>query len=572
MARLIPSFIDETAPPGERDVYNMLAGGPQDWTVLHSLDLAPWNSCRRTEVDFAILIPDTGILCVEVKSHSELGFDGETWYPATIKRSPFKQAMDARYALRRRLCDLSTYAEEIPMLHCCIFPNARFEVRKNLSVRPWEIMDVDAFRSFDTPAQFCADLRRRLQEGAREERVSPLAAPLPLHRVDSLVELCVPVQKRLPSAAEEIRTRRKDMEKLLREQQRPVLRLAERNERLLITGGAGTGKTLIAMELARRTAEQGDRVALVCHNRLVGSWMAAELAAEPAPPTLIAGSALSLLTRMAGISVPTEPDPNFWDETLPALLEDRFTDPDFVAMAGVDYLIVDEAQDILGRPDLWDYLTSLLSGGLERGRFALFGDMDLQVLGGKSILSTSLVRVRERARPATWHLSENCRNFRIVGDSALRLSGFPTDTYSGYLRTGDSVDDIGYVTYHDEDEQVARMKEIIQQVHTRGFRNRDITILSFVAAEKGVTPRLKGQGYRIAPAGQAGEEISFASVHAFKGMESPVIIVTDIDLEMGELSRSLFYTALTRSTAMVRVLCRKQDGMKLLTWARGAGA
>jgi hypothetical protein len=572
MARLIPSFIDEAAPPGERDVYNMLAGGPQDWVVLHSLDLAPWNSSRRTEVDFVVFIPDAGILCIEVKSHHELGFNGETWYPATIKRSPFKQAMDARYALRRRLCDLSTYARCIPVVHCCVFPNARFEVLKNLSIRPWEVMDVDAFRSFSTPAQFCADLRQRLLDGAGDEGLPALDAPMPPQRVENLVGLCVPIQRRRPSAAEEIRKRRDDMEKLLREQQRPVLRLAEWNDRLLVTGGAGTGKTLIAMELARRAAERGDRVALVCHNRLVGGWIAAELSQGSPLPNLIAGSARSLLMRMAGITAPVDADAVYWDETLPALLEERFTDPDFASTAEVDYLIVDEAQDILGRPELWECLTSLLTGGLDHGRFALFGDLEHQVLGGKGSLLASMAGVEERARPVTWHLSENCRNFRIVGDSALRLSGFPTDIYSGYLRTGDSVDDIAYVRYADPDEQLAKLKEILQHAQARGFRRNDITILSFTAPEKGVAPRLKTQGYKITPAEQEGDEIRYASVQAFKGMESPVVIVTDINLGMGDLSRSLFYTALTRSTAIVRVLCSAEDGRQLLTWSGGVGA
>jgi len=572
MARLIPSFIDEASPPGERDVYNMLAGGPEDWTVLHSLDLAPWNSSRRTEVDFAVIIPDAGILCIEVKSHPALGFDGKSWYPPSIKRSPFKQAMDARFALRRRLCDLSTYVQGIPVLHCCIFPNARFEVRKNLSIRPWEVMDVDTFRSFKTSIQFCADLRQRLLEGVDEEGIPPLASPMPLQRVDSLVELCVPIQKRRPSAADEIRRRREEMEKLLREQQRPVLRLAEWNDRLLTTGGAGTGKTLIAMELARRAAEQGDRVALVCFNRLVGNWIAATLREGIPLPNLVVGSAQSLLMRMAGISAPPAAGVEFWNKTFPSLLEERFTDPEFVTTAGFDYLIIDEAQDILGRPELWECLTSLLAGGMERGRFALFGDLEHQVLGSKASMSAAMAGVQERARPVAWHLSENCRNFRIVGDAALRLSGFPPDVYSGYLRTGDSHDDIGYITYTDLDEQLVKLKEIIQQIQTRGYRNRDITILSFTASEKGVAPRLQAQGYRIFPAERAGDEMRYSSVHAFKGMESPVVILTDIDLDKGELSRALFYTALTRSTALVRVLCKKEDGAKLLTWAGGFGA
>ncbi len=60
MARLIPAFVDDRTPSGERDVFNMFSPGPGDWIVLHALDLAPYNRGIRTEVDFVAVIPDKG--------------------------------------------------------------------------------------------------------------------------------------------------------------------------------------------------------------------------------------------------------------------------------------------------------------------------------------------------------------------------------------------------------------------------------------------------------------------------------------------------------------------------------
>ena len=96
MARLIPSFFDDRTPPGERDVFNILAAGPDDWLALHSLDLAPWNRGLRTEIDFVVIVPDTGVLCLEVKSHDSISFENGQWHPPEIKRSPFKQASDRK--------------------------------------------------------------------------------------------------------------------------------------------------------------------------------------------------------------------------------------------------------------------------------------------------------------------------------------------------------------------------------------------------------------------------------------------------------------------------------------------
>ena len=60
MARLIDSFTDDRTPPGERDVFNTLSNGPDDWVPMHSLHLAPWNRGLRTEVDFVVIVLDTG--------------------------------------------------------------------------------------------------------------------------------------------------------------------------------------------------------------------------------------------------------------------------------------------------------------------------------------------------------------------------------------------------------------------------------------------------------------------------------------------------------------------------------
>ena len=101
----------------------MLAAGMDGWTVLHSLDLSPWNRGLRTEIDFVIIVPDQGILCVEVKSQESITFDGERWQPASITRSPFKQAADGRYTFYRRLASLRDNLGMCPSCTCVFFPD-----------------------------------------------------------------------------------------------------------------------------------------------------------------------------------------------------------------------------------------------------------------------------------------------------------------------------------------------------------------------------------------------------------------------------------------------------------------
>ncbi len=79
MAKMFPPtpFLDagkHTVVPGEEDVFNRLRDlpGTEDWLVFHSVhENIPQYECNY-EADFIILIPQRGILALEVKSHETL--------------------------------------------------------------------------------------------------------------------------------------------------------------------------------------------------------------------------------------------------------------------------------------------------------------------------------------------------------------------------------------------------------------------------------------------------------------------------------------------------------------------
>lgn len=96
MARMIPAYCAESAPPGEKTVFAALrdAPGAEDWTVLHSLGIA--NHVRQVEgeADFVIVVPRAGVLVVEVKSHRSVERSSEgAWRLGQDRptvRSPFQ--------------------------------------------------------------------------------------------------------------------------------------------------------------------------------------------------------------------------------------------------------------------------------------------------------------------------------------------------------------------------------------------------------------------------------------------------------------------------------------------------
>ena len=571
MARLIPSFIDDRTPPGERDVFNLIGAGPDDWVALHSLDLAPWNRGLRTEIDFVIIVPDTGILCVEVKSHENISFDGSRWYPETITRSPFKQAADGRHTFYRRFSELAPQFKRVPVVHCCIFPRSPFDLSPNLSVQPWELMDLRSFRSFESGTAFCAELKARIDRSiAADGQLSRLNFRLSPSQIDDVVNSCVPVQKRSAGAREEIRRREEEVEKILRQQQKPVLQLAAWNDRLVVSGGAGTGKTLIAIEVARRAAEKGRRVALLCYNQLIGDWLERRIDQSiPALPNLVAGRAIRVMAELTQIEFPSNPAQEFWDTELPQRLEESLTDPDFNAAATFDYLVLDEAQDLLARPRLWQCLTQFLVGETGKGAFALFGDFDHQVLTEREPMNRALNALDTMNRPVRWKLSENCRNYQIVGDTAVRLAGFVDPVYSGYLRSGGGVHNYNIYFYDHDQAQLDMLRQWLREFKDQGYKPSEITLLSFRADHISAAARLNASGYKLRPARQNGNQTAYATVHAFKGMENKIIIITNAVLDARDIHRGLFYTAITRATESVRVLCDKGSQQTLTGWLFG---
>src|SRR5512139_3208180 len=105
MARMLPLHIgDDNPSPAERELFEEFRDAcPDDWTVLHSLDVAQrWKDRPFGEADFVVLVPGAGILCLEAKSYVYRDADGMWHYgphEPGVARSPFDQANGAMWEI-----------------------------------------------------------------------------------------------------------------------------------------------------------------------------------------------------------------------------------------------------------------------------------------------------------------------------------------------------------------------------------------------------------------------------------------------------------------------------------------
>ena len=266
------------------------------------------------------------------------------------------------------------------------------------------------------------------------------------------------------------------------------------------------------------------------------------------------------------------PDQTYWGGKLPELaIETLLEDADETNQ--FDEIVVDETQDILRREYL-DFLDLSLKGGLASGQWRFFGDFEKQAIYSAANLPLKeFIETRCNFAPV-YDLRINCRNTPRVAELVHLLGGLDPP-YARILRPDDGLEpEISY--YADDLKQSSLLLNSIETLENEGFSNKDIVVLSpradaTCSASKAYAHPLSGPFRPFE--GPPGGYIRYCSIHAFKGLESPAVIVTDIDRLDASSSTALFYVAVTRALQRLIILVHKsaQADMKRTIFETGNG-
>jgi hypothetical protein len=534
----------------ERTLYGEFARQlPPGCTVLHGVKWVQRDPRERDqdgETDFLILDPARGALVLEVKGGS-VRRDGAAGAFYSVDRAgrahpikdPMEQAMSSKHALKRKLAGSPSTAVHLPRLrleHAVALPDVVVE-ETNLGP-DWDrgkLLDSTDLRSLETGVQ------RALGQAAPRWRLEPEA-------VDAVVRLLAPTWRiERPGLLGEILPQETRCVELTK-QQFQVLDLLSAHRRYAVAGCAGSGKTFLAIEQTRRLAREGQRVLFTCFNRALADWVRSELeaglgAADTTPYVENYHDMGEELCRRAGIALPDpaampeEEKTLYYDEGLPARLSKALGA--LPATERFDAVLVDEAQDF--KPGWWVTLLDALRDP-DHGRLYIFYD------------SNQRIYVPDAEFPIEephFRLGANLRNTRSIHELAMRYHSDPASLRSLGLE-GRPPELIPV----EQGQELRALRKVVTRLLGEGLAAEDIVVLTPRSRVKSALAggAEAGNGLRLTWDEAGAGKLRVRNVHAFKGLEAPVVILAEPDRAHPASREKLLYVALSRARNHLVVL------------------
>ncbi|MCW0202546.1 MAG: NERD domain-containing protein [Rhodanobacter thiooxydans] len=515
---MIPNQPLDTRSRAELRVFDQLracfSGADQhDWFAMHSLNLPQHEYKRFGEIDFVVCGPD-GLFVLEIKGGSVSCRDG-VWETRNrngserLTESPFRQAEGALHGLRKKLP--AEFATAFVFGYAVVVP----DVGDMPESAEWDRAVVADARNF---RQFEQWLKKLISHWRNKDRRASKASPDQLRKLQQFLRPEFEAVMPLHASMHAIEARVAQ----LTEDQLRYIDVVEANDRVICSGGAGTGKTMLALELAKRWSAAGMKVALTCHSPWLRAYL--EKAATPGVTVSLTNSA-QVTARRAGI--------------------EKF-----------DALIVDEGQDVLNM-DALVRLDSLLRGGLDSGRWSFFHDVNNQA-GLCGEYKPDAYDYLNGLGAARLPLRTNCRNTLPILERVQKA--LDADVGASAVGNGPAVREITVASR--EEAAAALQNELLKLMNDEGFDPSDIVILSpntYSQSCVSLMPEHEEMHVSVldsySPRAAGDSAVGFAQIDNFKGLESSVVWLVDLCApSVNSLLRSYHYVGMTRARALLGMI------------------
>ncbi len=537
---LAPHILNDPKRSSEVRVYDRIRDQvPDDYVCYYSRS---WHQTDTDgaeydgEADFILAHAQYGLLFIEVKGgRVSCREEDEQWLSTDRDgfrfkiKNPIAQARSSKHHFLKRLNDNRRLGRRfIRARHAAVLPGS---AKPGRALGPDAPLDIIAFGDdMDTLGKWLVD---RIREGG-DAPEQPLGLD-GMHALDELVtghfELRAHIGTSLAEDAQVI-------ERLTAEQAW-LLDSLEDNREMAISGGAGSGKTVLAIEKAFRSSADGRRTLLTCFNVPLANYLK-ELCKDR--QNLVVGSFHSTcrtIAEQSGTLLPRNSGPEYFETLLPeVLVEAVTTSPEL----GFDTIIIDEGQDFR---DSWLNALRLCLRDMNDGEFYVFYDDNQRLFAQDDTFIRALPQ-------SSISLTRNLRNTRKIHSLMSRWYQGKSNRAAG--PEGEAVGAIGVKR---PDLAFARLNERVAHLIRSGQATPgQIAVLTGRASdvEAGLF-RIAGvetcRADHIHP-----ERIIFDTVRRFKGLSRPCVFVAGIeDIREPEL----VYVATSRANLLLELAGTEQD-------------
>ncbi|MDX9955363.1 MAG: NERD domain-containing protein [Anaerolineae bacterium] len=533
MARMFPQPIrEDTLSAAERRLYTAFeAQLSPEFTIFHSVrwlahDLQYGPEDR--EADFVIVHPELGILVLEVKG-GVIRYNGVTgeWFSNHYAiKDPVAQVRRAKHSLLDLLKGIPLWQSRwLTLGYAVAFPDVSVE-RDLLPELPTTLV-LDLANLADVNAwvrEAMAYWHGHDQQTGQVGREG----------VEALVRLFSPTWTLTPLLRATIEA---ETETLLRltEEQFYVLDILQSQRRALITGCAGSGKTVMAIEQARRLANAGFRVLWVCFNRYLSEYMRR----QPLPKGIDATHFHRLVEEWcaeAGLRNELRDRCAEYGQEQQTFLRDIY--PEMLMRAGeilgprYDALIVDEGQDFYGE---WLLALDTLLDKDHAEIIYVFKDDNQNLFHPCFELPWEL---------PSFTLSHNCRNTQHIHTTVVHF--YRGERQPQALGPPGREPEMFY--YCDVAELERHLRTLLHRfLVTERLDTSDIVVLS-PHRWGDLKPYARYGNYTLVETltPESGE-VSLLTVQSFKGLESPVVILTGLENDVWPDPVTVAYVGMSRA-------------------------
>ena len=526
MLRCIPPNPDfNDGQLAEKAVWELLrAALPEDVVLAHSVQVRSGRA--EHEIDILVLWPGVGLAAIEVKGGLVTNEHGQ-WYQSGGQdgkrpiQDPLAQSQGSMHAFKEWLQDQLGSRLTSRFVYMAAFPYSAVPAEWVRSGNPRAlILDQDDCKN---PSEL---IRRAIEtEGGGS---GPLAASFLERIVPKLVgSLDQPDTSGAGQAEVE------DAQDQLTERQSVLLSATRSLTRIKFSGGAGSGKTWLALQKARQLCKDGKRVGLFCYNKGLGLYFRNQVSGWRSAKPAFTGE---FHEYVLSLGVPEGVGQDYFDKEMPRLLKELAEG--LPSGEKFDAVIVDEGQDFA--PLWWNALRACLKDPATGEIYAFMDDHQdvYNRFDGESAI-TDLVPI---------HIDDNLRNTRKIADT---FKGFAGDKFTPRGSTGLPVRRVECST----EDALDVAGDCVDALIDDGWSNNQIALLTTKSRhpihqafyEAGTIDEYWREFH-------ANEAEFYGHVLGFKGLERSVVILCVNGFKEMSRAAELLYVGLSRARCLLVVV------------------